>query len=413
MKGLLINIKSKLQQLIQSKKFAGIELILEGDGYKLNMVVLKRTKGEIHIIKSKVGISDIEELKKEVSEEIPIYLTLNGKGILHRKLEEINSENYSQVLNAILPNSSLNDFYLQTFESNQSTFASILRKNILDDILAKWKTANLWIVQAGLGSFDLRFLASLLPKGEPIHTDKHVLQLNDEGELYEFDTNKNDGWSKIKIGDDLMDSRLFVSYAAAFKGLLDIPSDLEIIEIEQSKNEFFHKRVYEIGSIALACGLIFILLINTGLYYNYKSSNEKFSTQLLLKKTQLEKLDSLKAQLRRQKQLMLNTNINQGTRTSYYADQIGNSLPKEINLTNLTIFPIKGKKNDYDKQELVKFEKEQIRISGQCKSSLIYNQWIKDLQHLDWVKSADHLDYKDVNNKLGQFELKITIASSK
>ncbi len=407
---LLKNIKKKL---LSPEVFAGVDLILHSDQQHFNVIVLKRKKGEIQIAKKVIGLTDTNELFEALGSDIPIYLSLNGKSILHRQVESNEDLNNVQLLNSVLPNSDPSDFYIESVISSQATFVSIIRKNILDHIIEQLTTAQLCILQVGIGSFDVRFLSSYIPDVLSIQTEKQIINLSEAGEIHSFSANNKEDWSEVKIGDDYIDSRLAQCYAGAFKGLIGIPSNSDIANLNIAREEFSHKTIYKKGSIALLGGLLFVLIINTGLYYNYKSSNAKLSTQLLYKNGQLQELDILKSKLDRQEKLLKTTSINQSTRTSFYADQIGKSVPDGISLTKLSIFPIEGKKDDYTKSDLVKFKKNEILIAGSCKSSKIYNQWIKDLQGQEWIKTVRHLNYKDISNSLGEFELNVLIAASK
>ena len=106
--------KVVFENILKSKTAIGLEIVLLPDSaFEINVVVLKKNKSLISSEKQIKGIKDIAELTGQISNKLPLILIFSGKGIIHRKV--VLSEHDTQVtlLNKVLPNANVNDFYIQ------------------------------------------------------------------------------------------------------------------------------------------------------------------------------------------------------------------------------------------------------------------------------------------------------------
>lgn len=395
---------------MSSDHFAGVELLLEEAKPCYNLTILQKKGGQLELVEQAERL-DWESLCEKLSQDIPVHLTISGRGILHRKVERSTFGSEGQLLEMILPNANLDTFYLQSVLVGDYCFASVVRKQVVADVLMQWQEKEYWILQLSLGAFDVRFLTPFFKQKNTFYTQKQILEFDQNEKLQSFASNAEGVNAEINLGEDRFGGNLLVSYAGAFKGLMKIDTGLVVEQTEQIREEFLHRNVYTKGSLVVLFGLLFILLVNTGMYYHYKSSNQRLSTDLMYKKAQLEELDALRNQFKRQQSFLQNTNINQGSRASYYADQIGASLPEGLQLQGMTLFPLKGKAKDYREDDLLVFVPNKIILEGLCKSSLLYNEWIKTLEKESWISKVRHLEYRDLSNQLGAFDLELTLAT--
>jgi len=406
----LIFIEKIKQRLVQNTKAVGIECILQSDNtFVFHVVVLEKKKGEINILKSEKDLVGFDSIKNLLQENLPIHLTLNGKGILHKTVSEDFQNDY-QLLQTVLPNATTEDFVIQKTALEQGLIASIIRKEILVKILLQFSEAQLWVTQTSLGSFDIKYLIPFLEKKSTVTTSTQIIEFNSEGEINRFSKRENLEETNIKLGDEFLSNKNLLSYAGAFQILLQIPNALSLPQIETNQQEFFHQQIFKKAGVGILASFFIILILNTFFFYQLKDKNQELSGQLFLQQGQLTELDALKSKLAAQENFFKATNLNQNSKASFYADQIAESVPKGIQFSILEIFPAIKKKSVFQAEEqLQQFDKETILIKGFCKSSLTYNEWLKKLKELDWIKEVNHLDYKDVDNRLAEFEMKIII----
>src|SRR5690606_8100608 len=141
--------------------------------------------------------------------------------------------------------------------------------------------------------------------------------------------------STVNIGGDNLDTQMLPAYAAALTSLTNGIGHLDIEIVQSNVQEFFHKQLFN-RTLPLMLYMLFgILLANTFFYYHFKSKNETYRSLLSQKKHELTSLDSLKNHVKQQQEFFHQTNINQSMQASFYADRIGASIPKGIQLIEL------------------------------------------------------------------------------
>jgi len=150
-------------------------------------------------------------------------------------------------------------------------------------------------------------------------------------------------------------------------------------------------------------------LLNTLFFYNFKDKKADLQKTIYVYQDQFSQLDSMRNALSKQRLFLKNTRLNGFSKSSYYADQIGHSIPKGISLDELIIFPQKKEKKPTKKDELVDFNFQKITIRGNSNNSIQYNDWITNLKALPWISEVTHISYQELQNQAGKFETEITI----
>ena len=398
-----------MSKISGQKKIAGVEMLQDGKGYFYHVVILQKHKEEISLEGEWPAIRTEEELGGLLGGEIPAYLIFNIRGILHKQADA--NGGADQQLQSVFPNIDLSSFYWQSVGmENGQYMMSIVRKEALDGILALISSKNIWVVGINLGSYHVRHIAPFLVQKGTVEVSGYRLEFNGQ-----FELKKAGKWAgpktgvKVQVGDDEIRQELLPAYAAAFKGLVIETDVLDVPMVVEKQNEFFHKQVFQKASVAILASILLLLLANTFFYYHFKSRNSDAKAVLSQKQYELSVLDSLRGQVHQQGILQMQTNIHRSSLSSFYADRIGASVPKGIRLKKMEVFPMQGKESDYREGELWQYQKDRVVIKGQCRNSLIYNEWIRALQLLDWVESVQHLTYKETNLRLKEFEMSLLI----
>lgn len=409
-----MTLLERIKKGLKPKQMAGLEIGQVGEACYYHLVVLEEAKGEINTLQTHRDLRSLEEVVAALGQqEWPLFLALNIRGILHKWIPEAEASPRA-LLEAVLPNAQLEEFYVQSQVAEGGVWASVVRRESIQPLLEQLAEQNLWVTGVGLGPFSTVALAPFVDRREGIVTTSHTFDLAAEGQLQNLRRTKNDSdFPTIYIEGEALNASLLPAFGSAFLGLLDQPPGLDIPSVQQQGEEFFQKRIFQRASWALLLGLLGLLVLNTFFFYQFKDQNQQLGSQVLYADAQLQLLDSLRAQVNRQEDFMQQTSLNQNSRTSFYADRIAASLPTELQLSELEVFPMQGKARDYREGQLIRYQKNRIHIKGYCKNSLTYNQWLKTLEEMDWVERAEHLEYRDLNDRLSAFELQLLIAPSK
>lgn len=366
-------------------KVVGLELNYDGHQTRYHMAMLERKKDVVTVTAHKTNCTDLKELTALLDPKIPLVLSIDGKGVLHKLISGATT-NRAQQLSQVLPNAAVSEFHLQITPSNQGPIASVIRQDQLEEVFNTLREHPAPIVQVWLGAFHVRFLGNIA-EFSTYSTQSYNL---------EFAGNQIINWNPIaehpledyRLGDQFLPGKTAVSVASGLLPLIQqgLPETPQPECVIQSKNEFLGRQLIKKLGMRILLGLLALLLINFIVFQHYFTANSELEGQLFVQRTQLSELDTLKSQFKRQQQLFSQYNLNQSSSVSYYADRLAATLPKTITLEQLTIHPAKSSKQGRNKHFL--FEGNQITVSGMAKDCLAVNGWSGKLKTLDWVQDA-------------------------
>jgi hypothetical protein len=388
------------QQLTKIDKATGIELALLPDGKVIyNAVTLNLKKnsaskeGEWHFIDS------LETLTKELTTETPIVLVINGKGVLTKKIPAptlpINP------IGELLPNANPAEFYYQTTQYDKFGVASIVRKEIVDQVVQQFREKNYKVLQVFLGFCSSNTLLTFL-KAEPgsfLATNFYQLQLNGRQTLADFSTKEfsNKSFEQIEypVANQYVKSNSLLSFGAALQLLTDDiqrPPLIAVHGIEEERKEY---RLFKFFKAALWGLLIFVfasLLISFLLYNNYFSRNKELQLQQNFSKEKTDQLLLSGKQLKNKENFLLQAGWNQSGKISFYADRIANFTPYNTLLTKMEIYPLKTNVNSAEGG--MRFKKDTIVVAGTCENPTEINQLVNNLKAIKEFKEVNVKNYQ-------------------
>jgi len=399
---MLTTIKEKLNQKTNA---TGIEILQIDEQFFFNIVELKRKKEQVEIIKVESSIQGFENCFQHLNPNTPIFIALNVRGLLHQNVKLTKNTN-QEYLELILPNAKADDFYIQTNSIINHTVVSIIRKNTVHPIINQFIAAKLKILSISLGSFQVQSALPLLNEYNEIETFKYVLKYNDDKELVNYQENESLSENQtILIGNRWLNTFLVVAFSTAFEGLLNISNTITNPAIEEQQEEYIQERLFKFSLTTFLGTLLTILIVNFLLFTKYNTENQTLSINAIQKEQQLAQLEKLKSKVKEQKGL---TNLLQ-SKTSFYADRIAASVPKNIELMEMTIFPEKAN-SFYEEESRILYENKIINLKGRCTNSFEYNQWLKTLRKIQWIIKVENINYQDINENYSQFEVQLTIS---
>lgn len=402
--------KFNIDSIIKPTQVAGLDIYILPDGqYTISAVVLKQSKNAITLIKQVQGIKSIEELKGILNTKTPVSIVINGKGILHKKIEVLESDTTTSLLGKVLPNSKPEDFLLFRYSIDESrAFVSVIRKNILDPIIEQLQKAEFDVINVSLGPF---LIANLLPlinnenKNTSIVTQYFTLQ-TEQGVITDYTITQNNTETTVKIGSDIVSNYLLLAFAASFMEFLGTTQS-DIPTINTLRNTYKSKRIFKLASTSLLIFFISVLSINAFVHDHYSKQAKKLNSQVGVSRDMLQNLEKLKTELSEKSAFMNKMGLLQAGRTSFYADRIAETTPVSIQLKEMNINPLVKNPND-DKD--IAFNVNSIIIKGDCKKNTELNVWIKQLKQFDWVREVTLTNFtqdKEKNTGVFNMELKV------
>lgn len=362
-----------------------------------NLLRIKKVGDEISI-EEELNNTTLDEVSKKVSKMNPSLVAFSGKGILSKKVP--NKGNY---LKEIIFSASPDDFYVYEAQEAQFNFVSVARKELLNEEFSKLNELGFQVVDYAVGPFVAVHINEMLNETSVCVQDY---------ELSFIDTSL-DSFSKysetqvFNLGDSTIESKNLTLLSLAFQYLF--PSEKLLYNDEhllEERKTFKFKKLFNTAGAAMLAFFLAALLISYLAQNYYANKAAEHSAQLSnLNETYL-KVKSLKSE-RDKKQAVLNeSGILNSSFLSLYLNDIGNSVPKTINLISLELNPLG---NRFKQDEKLEFSVNQVVVSGETKSSAMLNYWIKELKRLKWVKKIDRIEFKRNKKGVGIFTIMIEI----
>lgn len=391
-------LESIYHKITSPKKVVGIDFNINSDGSK-HIVAL-----ELELIKNELNINDKQffndenELLGSLDKSIPVSINLSGKGVLTKKT---NGNSIQQ----LLPNIKLDEFYIQ----ETTHLVTVTRKDEVDKILQSFKESGVDVIGVSLNGLTIENINSLLDLNQEVNGNLFLYKF-DNNEIVDVINAKNLENQTLKLGSENIEIKYLVAYSLAFQNILNVVDNIHINSGDLSllEDEYLQKQLFKKGGFGALVLVLIVLLINFFIFNTLRDENQQLSTQLGMYEGQIKKIESLKKEVESKNKFLTKTGWLNSSRTSFYADQIGVTVPKSITLTELNINPRDKKESKKQKEDV--FITNAIHVSGNCRSSLEINKWIKELKNLDWVEFAEVLTYnQSPEEKHAEFTIEVLI----
>jgi len=387
-------------------QMVGVELKIVADGYLIQAVLLEQKKGNVNLVKQQTELKVLSELKSFVGDELPISLSISGKGILHKKIEKTTELDTSKLFSQAIPNAKASDFYLQIC----GTTLSVIRKSVIDELVKEFKELGLPVISVSLGGLAIQSILPLieLEGASTLHVNEHQFQIRG-GEInkYDYGLASTLGESeKLRIGELDVALGIVPAYASAFQQFLLEQVQISNLAIESEKEEFVHKKVFtKLGWGVLGLFMI-VLLANFAAFSFLSSSTDKLLVASSLHQSQLELLDKLQKEVGEKDRFFQNEGWMHASKASFYADRIAATVPTSVLLKTLAVNPINEKETRDLRKQM--FDDGLIVIAGSCKRPIDLNGWIKRLKDFAWAKKVNVETYQfDSGEKAGNFRIEV------
>lgn len=398
----------KNRNIFKSRSILGVNCYLESDGTRsYTYILLLNKRGNIEIEKTGC-ITELESFFKMFSSTIPICISFDGKGVLYKKITNQLSQT---VLHQVIPNANEDEFYHETFQGNfDNVIVSVARRDTIQDILKLFTNQNRYVISLTLGPFNVAKLKTLFPDlPSTIISDPYEIKIEEltssilnYRKLVQEDISEN---IIYKLGSSELTSKYLLPYFSALSYFLPEDKESGIEEIKFQRDEFAFKRIFSIVAIGSIILIFIILLLNLGFYFNFSDQKQQLETKITGNEQILVSLKKLNDEVTWKEKFLSQAGIIKNSRLSYFADQIAESVPFEINLLKMELHPVLSKVKKLKEIELAPDE---IRIDGTTPESELLNDWTQILKKMKWVKDVSVTNYlQDNNSSVNSFSVVI------
>jgi Tfp pilus assembly protein PilN len=404
---MIANLK---QKVLGQKKVAGIEAVFSAEGKTtFNCVILSVKENLVQIEHKEEGFEDVKTLKTLSLENVPLVLSVTGRGILHKKIKDEYTDDI-HAFSQIFPNSNFRDYYLQKAKAyNNQIYISLIRKGLIDQLLLTFKEAGCYVTSLTLGPFSVADLNPLLSMNlNELSFGNHELFF-EKGLVDNYKIRESNDYSIVKAGDEAIPGSLLIAYASAFLGIIEYDCiRTEIAEVDRQRDEWEQKKKFKLIGFSLLAVFLSALLINTYLFTNYNQENQLLTLKLGRLNDISVNLEEEENELHQKEVFLSQAGWLYPAKSSYYSDQIAALLPASITLTKMAKNPFNEKESRSQRKEV--FDNGILRVDGFCAKPTELNSWIKIMKDQNWVHDAHVEDYTfDSKTELGNFTVQIKI----
>lgn len=352
-------------------------------------------------IENRIHSSDFDAaFQGKLKNNYPVILHIEGDNIINKAVE--NKIGYR---NNVIFNANPNDFHFYEYHKDETVFMSITRKESVETIIKQFRDSNLFVVHLSFGPFVMAHLLPFVKAYKSISSTNYSIQIED-GEILSFKNEKTSQNEYLVNGEALNQSEM--PLIASF---LDYKYPKETIEFDRvflnnNRSEFKYKKWFRMAGIfTVAFFLISLFVSHNMLSYYLKKLGEKES-QYRISQQANAKVNILEEEKTLKEKILVTSGINSKNFFAKYIADIGNTVPQDITLNDVDIFPVLKKINSSEK---IDFDLNTINISGETNNDGSFNTWVTRLQELKWLKKMVIVDYSQKDIGLNSFTIRIKI----
>jgi hypothetical protein len=395
--------------LIKGQAAFGVEVIFNTkENYTLIAVELRSTNEGVEVVRKFTDIT-LAELAKENTKHIPIYFSVGGKGVIHKKIKAEDTASDQELIGQVFPNAALKEFYIQRSKIKAfDSWISVIRKEVLDEFMVQIEKLNLFAIHISLGPFALETTLPFINKMTVI-TTAHELTIEADNIIQLDSLGSVSNGEEYDIEGELINSHELIAFGTAFNHF--VPSikmtPIHSEKVYQFKEEYFYKNKSIVVGVSIVAFFFIIVMGNLLIGGSYEKTHNELQYQMNSNREFVEELKTLKKELKIKEEFVQNSGVARASKIAFYTDQIGMSIPKSIQLDQLFVHPLAKR---IHKAEDINFNYNTIKIGGTVTRGIDLNDWIKELKGYDWMDEIHIISFiKDNRKTVGEFEIEVTI----
>ena len=337
----------------------------------------------------------LEEILKKADKKIPFIIHVRGAGILARSVE--NAPNYKERL---LVSGREDEFYFNSYERSGSVLVSFARKNVIDEFLNPITAVKGFVWALYIGPSILPFKLENL---QSIQSD------------YVLSFPSSDQVTISKNEQDLSEKQVQSSYLEAIINYTyqkhpnsdNFNQGIDEEILKQTKTEYKDYRQFRILGLSILSFFLITLTINYFVVNHLNQVAADYEQEIAGYQENFAVIDRTKQEKQRKLILFQNSGMQSGNLLSYYADEVGVTVPKEIQFTEMELFPLAQQLKPKHKVET---DNSKIIIHGITINSKVLDDWMEDLERKEWVQSVEVINYSRLDDFNSIFHIIIHIS---
>lgn len=339
----------------------------------------------------------LEAAIKHFGKSRAIHLHMLGSGVLSRKIQSSGAFQQDLIMNG-----NPNEFLFTVFDDGNDMAVSFCRKSLIEAQLKQIEEEKWHLYGMSCGVVPM---CGLL-EDEQISTDFTIsIQHNKIASFQRADeVKKKTMWRGEYWKQKALIAQAIGAQLASTEPKWRVYGEEEGDAKRENINQFNQFKVLGLSIV----GVIFLSLVVNHFYQNSLNNDiAQLESDLSVHNENLALLDRLSQEKTRKEQLIASAGVNSPSFLSYYLDKIGESVPKSVTLSDMSLFPVVGKMKDKQKVEV---DKNRIWIAGVTLGNEVLDDWIEKMDRFEWVQSVELLNYLKSADEWAEFEIEINLA---
>jgi hypothetical protein len=409
-----MGLLSRLNFPAYIRQIAGLQCHLSAEGTAIyRMVRVQRSKQGVNVLDTYES-PDMDEIANRIKPGSPVVVVVTGNGIINRKVEDFPMADGLSLINRVLPGANAEDLIWDAdrgyVEGTSITgYVSVIRKELLDDVIASVEGARWLPMAVALGPFKVQFVFPLIGANESLFIGEYQYDI-DAGRITGIKEVHNAVPDTYELSGSTVESRYVLAFAAALDFLIN-GHDAFLLghdSCKKARSEYKSKRLLTVASKG---GLVFfltVLVINFLIFSNLYSKNSDYSRRLsAVEKSMLEYIQK-ESEASLKKAFIMENGLMHSSRVSFYVDRVCRELGPDIKLSELIVFP--AVKSTGGNENYSAFDNSLLRIVGHSVGSDALSGFVTRLNAMDWITRVEVTGYEQEGiAKPGLFRLDISL----
>lgn len=402
----------------------GLALTFQPDGsWRADFCRINQQRDVVTVAQQGRELSSVESLRDALlAGPVALALVLAGRGVLIRTLPGTHPDQPAapaEALAAALPGVNLADFYVQYEPISAGTQATLVRKQLLDPLLAEFRANGLWVVSLGLGPFCMAALLPYLPesvKRQPVAAGDFLLHLSAAGDRIEaVDYPSATALTPVvyQVGKETLSGAQVLPYAAALAALVNPEAGGEggevVPQVFLFRSEWGYRDLFQRLRLAVPVAILLLMVANLLVSQHLMAERNRLTARLGNNQHLLVEVEQMRATTGLKHRFLTTTGWAQPSWNSLCADRLAASLPPGLDLLSLDVTPLQPLAGGARRQ--AEFRPDVVTVRGQCRDAQQLNAWLQRLTKLPWVRAVRDQNFSyDYAGGVGTFTFTLVVS---
>lgn len=392
-----------LKYLNYGNRFCAIEHTINHGQERINVTLLRQSKKEL-VIDDAFYCDSLDAIEKKLPKHQHFHLVLNNEKVLVKTIESEQHDALKLVYKAF-PNIHLEEFYYEVLSQANHHYIALCRRDYVEEIIDKYRLLNRSVINVSLGNILVSGISNFINQDAIYSSNAKIkFENNKIVQMVKTDTISE----TYDINGLAITNQQLLSFSGALQSVLgEGNTQTNFSErLIKLKDDYKHTRFFNLflkfaGLFTLGLLLVNFLVFNH--YFNKVGELRQLSEVNQSTKNQILKLDEVVSKKQKMVDDLLKSS---GSKSSYYANAVIQSLPNSILLSSFNYQPLlKRIKREKD----IELKEGALIIEGASNNSEEFSSWISTLEHEEWITNVAILDYGSKSSKKSDFKIEINL----